>query len=86
MLHISYVNVAKSKHRFSVVPHNTTYTVVMVHNGNIVLLCVILSSSTGKEFSPQGFYALMFVIAIPLFYFGSAGSTVFWIIGECVCV
>jgi len=52
----------------------------------IFLMLYVFLSSSGREFSPQGFYALMFVVAIPLFYFASAGSTVFWIIGERVCV
>ena len=37
---------------------------------------------TGRETSPKELYALTALIAVPLFYFGGAGSAVFWIIGE----
>ena len=36
---------------------------------------------TGRETSPKELYALTALIAVPLFYFGGAGSAVFWIIG-----
>ena len=36
----------------------------------------------GREFSPKEIYIVLFVIAVPLFYFAAAGSTVFWVIGK----
>ena len=39
---------------------------------------------TGRETSPKELYALTALIAVPLFYFGGAGSAVFWIIGACI--
>ena len=40
----------------------------------------------GRETSPKELYALTALIAVPLFYFGGAGSVVFWIIGEQVTI
>ena len=46
----------------------------------IIILC------PGRETSPKELYAVTALIAIPLFYFGGAGSAVFWIIGEQVTI
>ena len=35
-----------------------------------------------RDVSPKEIYIALFVIAIPLFYFSAAGSTVFWLIGK----
>lgn len=40
----------------------------------------------GRDTSSKELYALLGVIAVPLFYFAGAGSTVFWIIGASVVV
>ena len=40
----------------------------------------------GREFSPKEIYIILFVIAVPLFYFAAAGSTVFWVIGASIVV
>ena len=42
----------------------------------------LLQYNAGRETSPKELYALMALIAVPLFYFGGAGSAVFWIIGQ----
>jgi hypothetical protein len=39
-----------------------------------------------REISPKEIYIALFVIAIPLFYFSAAGSTVFWLIGASLVV
>jgi len=40
----------------------------------------------GKEFSTIQQYGLVFLICMPLFFFASAGSTVFWIIGASMVI
>ena len=39
----------------------------------------------GREFSPKEIYAVLLIFVIPMLYFGAVGSTVFWLIGTCVC-
>ena len=61
------------------------HTPLQLHATIIIELTVcVFFYLVGRELSRVEQYGLVFLISLPLFILASAGSTVFWIIGELV--